>query len=524
MPDPKYLPSALGGCNCPDLYRDPYNTYLYLKSFRGGGYDRLYGTATQEVKEALRLTESGVPTVPLIAQGLRGDHELFFATMREKVFVPPESLKQDYAEQELPVPLYEAAGGRNEIKSIESRLIATKDLAPRTQAALLMERSKKIQKYCLSGTEILGDREAEKARKGRLRACFHNALRGNSAFINLANNKGCQGDVTKLMKENFKVCVTGQPEFKLEHAEWLAAGGRGNYLNLNDLPASEDMFLRKEVSGEESMKVSGITLQVEGKYKYIPQTTVARVGTYQISSSMREWADNLSSKLETYPSRPIPRGEVLALFNENREWVNDDTLLIEQCLADCEGVTHNTCVALISNDKRLANQMARTSNVWVLLVDPLSVLECFPNKTWDAALKFCPKELYQKILPSEQASESLQALHKVYVDTGAVLATLSKTEIEERAFEHRVMVKNPVSSWNHNGIRGEVYDLQVLPANSYLRFKVYTPEGLRSKKRRKAHSYSSSSYSSNYAFITSPDMRKSKGLTHRRPFKFPLKR
>jgi hypothetical protein len=522
MPDPKYLPSSLGGCNCPDMFRDSYNTYLYMKCFKGGGYDRLYGTATQEAKEAIRLTESGTPTVPLIANGLRGDHEEFFATMKNKIFVPPEHLKKDVREGSLPEPIYEAAGGRNEIRSTESRLIATKKLVTRTQAAVLSERSLKLQKYCLSGTEILRHREEEKTRKARLRACFHGALRGNSAFINLANNKGCEGDVTKLESEGFKVCVSGQPEFKIEHAVWLSEGARGKTLNINDLLRSEDMFFRDEVSGEESMKVSGIQLNVEGKEKFLTQTTVAKVGLYQINSSMREWSDKLSEDLSNLGTRPVPRYKVVTLFSKNREWVNDDTLLISQCAVDCAGKDSSTCVALVSNDKRLANQMARTCNVWTVLVDPLSVVECFPKKEWNSSTVLTTAEMNSKFFPNDKFKKGLRDLSAVYIDTGSLLASLSKVEIEERAFDRMLSIKTPISSFNQNGKRIEMYDLEVLPPNSYLRIQVYTLEGLRGRKQRKPGSYSSSSYSSNYAWPTNVPVN-TRIVTHRNPKKFTLK-
>jgi hypothetical protein len=331
---------------------------------------------------------------------------------------------------------------------------------------------------------------------------------------------GCEGDVTKLLKQGFKMCVTGQPEFKMEHAEWLSFGGKGEYLNLNDLPRSEDMYLRTEVSGEESMKVSGISLHVQGRDKYISQKTVAKVGLYQISSSMQEWASELTDKLANFPQRPIPRSEVVTMFSENREWVNDDTLLIYQCGVDCAGLDNNTCVALISNDKRQANQMARTNNVWCILVDPLSVAECFANKEWGATLKVEPEELIQKFLPTERTAEQIHSLHRVYVDTGALLAALSKVEKEPRAFDHRIMIRHPVSCGNKSGIRSETYDLEGRPPNQYLRFRVYTPEGLRNRKKKKSHSYSHSSYSSAYAWEPKGTKRSNQWLTHRDPRKF----
>lgn len=519
MTEPKYLPSVLGGCNCPDIYRDPYNTYLYMKSYKGGGYDRLYGTATQEIIEAIRLSENGTPTVPLIARGLRGDHETFYATMRNKVFIPPSSLANDEKEAALPAPVYEAGGGRNEIVATESRLIATRKLVTRTQAKVLHDRMIRINKYTLSHADIRGCEESEKARKGRLRACFYGALRGNSAFINLANRKGCEGDVTKLMKQGFKVCVTGQPEFKYEHAVWLSSGGKGDFLTLNDLPQSEDMFLRKEVSGDESLKVSGIKLHVEGQSSRITQTTTTQVGMYQINESMREWADRLEAQLEHFPNRPVPRWDVLNLYHENREWVNDDTLLVGKCIIDCNGRDHNTIVALVSRDKRLGNQMARSANVKVLLVDPRSAFICLKERKWNANTQVDPEELYGKIFETDKVTKNLRTPYKVYLDTGSILASLSDVEEQGRALERRVVVKEHISSRNQDGIRTETYDLVSKPAESYVRYRVIKPETSRNRAPRKSHAYSGSSQSSNYTFPTNSTFEKGL-LTHRRPKAF----
>jgi hypothetical protein len=93
-PDPKYLPSILGGCHCSDSYDDPVNTFLFMKAFRGGGYDRLYGTAVEEAREAIRLNENGQPTPCIIAEVLRDDETYNFATFANFVAVPdPDKIR-----------------------------------------------------------------------------------------------------------------------------------------------------------------------------------------------------------------------------------------------------------------------------------------------------------------------------------------------------------------------------------------------------------------------------------------------
>jgi hypothetical protein len=200
MPDPKYLPNILGGCNCPASFQDPINTYLYMKAYKGGAYDRLYGTAVQEAMEAIRLTENGQPTQMLIAAALRDNHDYLFATMRNIVVVPPAPLKEEQRTR-LPAPLYEAAGVKNEIASVESRLIRARKLVPRTQAQILYNRKVKIEEVLFTSLDIKLDSEQARALEARAKHGFQNALRGNSAFVNLATRKGCDGDVTKLIRK-----------------------------------------------------------------------------------------------------------------------------------------------------------------------------------------------------------------------------------------------------------------------------------------------------------------------------------
>jgi hypothetical protein len=325
--------------------------------------------------------------------------------------------------------------------------------------------------------------------------------------------------VTNILKNNFKMCVYGQPEFTKEHAVWLSKGGKGEYLTLNDLTLSEDIFLRKEVSGDESMKVSGIRLNVMGKKGFLTQTTVAQIGMYQINEGMRAWADRLEADLENFDTRPIPRAEVLNLFFENREWVNDDTLLIGKCTSDCKGTDKNSLVALISQDKRLANQMARTANLKVMLVDPISAFEVLQIQNWNANTKIDSWQLYNKILIQDRVERKLPRPLTVYCDTGSIMACLSKIEATQRSFVHVTHVKTPIiHGINKNQNRFEIYDLVETTPNTFIRFKVFLPESERGARRKKSHAYSNSS-GSTYTFRTNERVLTHR-VTHRLPRKF----
>jgi len=364
-PEPKYLPSALGGCHCPDAYSDPVNTYLFMKAFRGGGYDRLYGTAVEEAKEAILRNERGEPTSCIIAEILRDDDSYYFATFANFVMVPDIDKFVDKQDTLLPEPLYERAGVKNEITSVEARLVQAKRLLPKAQARVEMDKANRIQTYLFGHTDIGEHQRVLREKSSRRRGQVSAALRGNSAYMNLLNRTGTDHDVTRLIKDEWKPCVCGQPEFSMNHANWLSKGARGNTLNIFDIPSTSDMYVKSEVSIEESLKVGDIQLKVQGKSNWIPQRTITKVGLYEITDTMEQWCDdklNALIALRNDKGKPLIRSEILPVFTENKEWINDDSLLIAECIERTKDLGRESIVALVSTDKRLANQMSRQAN------------------------------------------------------------------------------------------------------------------------------------------------------------------
>jgi hypothetical protein len=433
-PEPKYLPSALGGCHCPDAYNDPVNTYLFMKAFHGGGYDRLYGTAVEEIREAIRLNENGQATPCIIAEVLRDDDTYCFATFANFVAVPDVD-KFHVSENALPPPLYERAGVKNEVTSTECRLIQAKRLVPKTQARVEFEKTSRLKNYIFSSVDITADKRSLRDQSLRRRAQISGALRGNTAYMNLVRRTGTQEDITHLFKEGWRPCVNGQPEFNLEHARWLSRGGKGEYLTMHDIPSTQDMFVRAEVSSEESMKVSGITLAVQGSKSFMVQRTISKVGLYEISSSMEQWCDDKMSALiekRDQKGSPLERAEILPIFEKNREWINDDSTLIEQCIEDTKHLAPGTQVALVTQDKRLAKQMARQANVIVVRIEPESACIAFPNVHWNSTTALNRSEVLRAYPPPRKRGFKFQVPSQVYLDTGSILASLSKMVKEEK--------------------------------------------------------------------------------------------
>jgi hypothetical protein len=490
-PDPKYLPSTLGGCHCSDSYNDPFNTYLFMKAFRGGGYDRLYGTAVEEAREAIRLNESGTPTPCIIAEVLRDNDTYNFATFANFVAVPdPDAIRE--GEHDLPMPLYERSGVRNEVTATESRLVQAKRLLPKAQALVEFDKSRRIERYIFGATDIVEDQRCLKEASFRRRSQISLALHGNSAFVNLLNRKGSMGDITALFRQGWKPCVNGQPEFRLEHAVWLNKGAKGETLSLFDIPSTSDMYVRSEVSMEESLKVGGIPLVVPGGSGWIPQTTVAKVGLYEITTTMEEWCDAKMASLISLRNekrRPLLRYEILPIFSKYKEWINDDTNLIEQCIEDTKDLGRETQVVLISNDKRQANQMCRQANVTVVLVDPKCLPGVYPGKTWNSTTQIFLFELEDAYPRNLKVSKMLRVPSFVYYDSGAVQGELAKLTIVENEGSPRMVYSHELDSCGINP-QGKRYDKVIrkpVYTSSKLQLKIFNPEWKDPfKKSRKA--------------------------------------
>jgi hypothetical protein len=301
------------------------------------------------------------------------------------------------------------------------------------------------------------------------------------------------------------MCVSGQPEFKIEHAVWLHEGARGKTLSILDISRSEDIFVREEVSLDQSMLVEGIQLNVQGRDKYLPQTTKSQHGLYQINTEMLQWAEGLTAKLQEAPRRPINRQDVLTLYSENREWVNDDTLLIKLAVDATLQSDRNAEIALFSGDKRLANQMAQVAHCRVILCDPLSLAECY-DREWSSTTTITTMEVYQAYSQFDKTAKGLKEPTIALIDVGSLFSHLSNKEIHEnKTGQKEIYSYSPVKSYSKNGIRTEVTEVTKRHLENYIRIKrVYDPFFLERKSRRKSSTYSSSSSSSRYTWDSRP--------------------
>jgi hypothetical protein len=442
----------------------------------------LYGTATQEIRKCLEEMDRGIPSVPVLSLSLRDREEYLFGTYANQVAVPSQSMK--IFSEELPTPLYEAAGTRNDISAVEHRLLRAKVLIPKTQALIELDRMKRIHSIIFSGRNANYQRELDKRENRLARKKFGDALRANSAFKNLIDRKSTGQDMPKLIQQGWMVISTGQREFTREHADWLFQGGEGKTSSIRDIIRPENMYLRDEISVEESMKVGDIPLRVMYSRRTQTYHTTTRVGLYQINKSMLEWSQQVGDKLREAAliKKPIPRHLVTHILSKDREWVNDDTLIISECIKDTSGRDDRTEVLLVSTDKRLANQLCQTCNVIVVLVDPISLPGCFPNRIWNSASTITVEEAFEKYPQNMKVFRKIP--FKVYIDTGSVLAHLhnvEKTQVKTAKGEETFFVRRvPISSGiNSEGKRFAQYRHESIAATTTFRVKIYDPRSLR---------------------------------------------
>jgi len=472
--EPKYLPQIMGGSGCRALFGDPTNLHLYVHAYRNGRCQRIYGSATRELRQSLTSLEEGKVIMPILNRRLRDRQEYLHGTYAEKVFIPTRSYMNTFGKK-LPEPLIMASGGSNLFTNFENRLLRTRHLITRTGAEREWEFTTRIRASLLQRTKSVVTANSELAfKKKRARSEFGDALSANTALAHLLERKGSLEDVIQLTNENFHVVNCGATSFTKWDAEWLFFGGKSENFSIEDLTSSEDLFVRTDVSEDETLRVGSIPLRpIYGKSKKVLTTTT--IGLYQIGSGMYEWASDLTERLISRRKelkRPLDRDNALTEFQVNPEWVNDDTLIIARCLRDTGGrAMTSTTVALISADKRLGNQLSNTCNVAVVRVDPRQyILYCHEiNRN--------PLDEPDPVLLRTYLSnmEKVHQLEHVYVDTGSVNAFLSRVDIDERLGV--LKIKQPVGSMLHplTGKRMYRYNLIDTDVPNSLRYNIHLP-------------------------------------------------
>jgi hypothetical protein len=286
----------MGGTNVPPLFDVWENVYLYVHCYRGGTYERIYGSATNEAVSSIQATDdSGIPQSLWLCQALRLKQLYLHATYGDAVAVP----RNESLASRLPEPVYTSLGVGTGSSAVEQRLMRTKTLLTKRDAEVELERKDRFNLVLFGGTpKSYADLLSKIDRRDRAKS-YNGALATNTAFMNLISRQAVSEDMDDLLYEGFRVLQVCARNFAMSHAKFIANGCRGNVYNLSDLSQSENMYFREEISCEESLKIPGIPLiQRKRDGSSTLRLTSTKVGLYEISESQELWAQRLSDELK----------------------------------------------------------------------------------------------------------------------------------------------------------------------------------------------------------------------------------
>jgi hypothetical protein len=271
--------------------------------------------------------------------------------------------------------------------------------------------------------------EVGKQNKFAARGRFGEALQANTAFVNLLKRQADGNDVKELLgKTTFELVQSGEQEFKLKHARWIHNGCKSETYSLRDISKSEDMFLREEVSTEETMKVSGIERYWVRNGKYVVTETKAEVGLWQVSPDMKLWAQKVGQELKEIRDRDadaLTYSEVADVFYNNRENVSDDPIF-EERLNTMMNRYSLSAVVLVTRDVKLCKSLASKLNLKVIRVAPFALVPFLPGRNL--------QEEFMALERPGAIQEYLTLLDPVpftLIDTGSLSETLMKLTKED---------------------------------------------------------------------------------------------
>jgi hypothetical protein len=438
--EPKYLPPVMGGTGVTPLFDNANNVFLYVLSYRGGTYRRIYATACAEMQDYLYKLERGIQSAPILCPRLREKQEYFWGTYAEKVFIPKAGAP--VPGDQPPLPLYEMTGGQNRYQNFENRLLRTRHVVTRKQALVEWSHTRRLQSIFHSlfpkmETFALIDKDRSQTMRNR----YDGALNANSALQRLLLREAGASDAQELMgSENFYTLTVGKRDFTRDDAMWVYLNGQGENYSLRDVTLSEDIFVREEVSVEETFKVGGIPLRPYFSCGEQLRPTRVKVGLYQINQSMEEWSEDLLRRLKErrdQKGRALRPYEVGPICDEDREWVNDDTGLIAQAHRNSAGTKASYRIVLVSSDRRLANQMAETCNATVIRLSPQEFVRIAHVEKQQVNSTMSPDFLYEYGVTCDL----------ILLDTGSISAQ-SVGMTEERGILYNRVVRS-------TGWRGE---------------------------------------------------------------------
>jgi len=471
---PKYLPGTMGGSGCPDLWDNPTNTLLYVHAYKFGEYLRVYGTAVNELKTAVAKMDRGEIAEVVLCRRLRQKQEYLHITYAGNVMVPEsDELSLNGVKIQ---PLYKALGAESLAQGIEGRLLASRRVITRHRAEVELLRTERIS-LGLFGFDMIKEKELllrgatlEKAKR------YGGALRANAAVSRLLEKSGNSSDVQRLLSDGFLLNATGVQEMSKSDVIWLSQGGKGDVFTIHDIPNSEDIFIREEVSLEESLKVPDIGLRTVMSTGIHYRTTVSKVGLWQITEREEEWADQVVDLLTQRRAYGLhmTSSDFIDLVKDKMNWVNDDGYILSEVINYARGKPPHS-VVLASSDIKLGKRLRDLSHLNVVVVHPEVLLK---------RQEFRSEVLTGHMYPSEPVTDSLctflrndqwyPAPRKVFLDTGSISSYAMRMEENKSITGHSTGVifkYDPINSDVIDGLRCASYYQKVALADTV--FAVY---------------------------------------------------
>jgi len=273
------------------------------------------------------------------------------------------------------------------------------------------------------------------------------------------------------------VVNTGVTHFSIYDSEFLYYGGTSEHFSIEDLTITEDLFLRTEVSEEETFKVGGIPLYPIRTGRLRHEKTKVKVGLYQINETMEEWASDLTARLcqNRGPDGIVPPDRAREEFKRNPEWVNDDTTLIARCLDDTAAMQVRNCrVILVSDDIRLGNQMSNTCNVTVLRISSLEYVEwIFQEYGIAEPMNISPQ--LDVISTFIEHRGRLDPIRFIYLDSGSIASAAARLEMTMERGRPKLVKRVVTKTGVRQGKRFVQYTLSKTDVPLFLRTTVHNP-------------------------------------------------
>jgi len=421
------------------------------------------------------MLDNQIPAQPAICTFLRKREELLHITYGANVIMP--TIPTNQLDGEIVRPLYKAVGGAPFLQGAENRLVQTKLLATKRQAERELEIRRGIRELLFSDLRVTDQRSLRKIQREKLSAEFDGTIRANAAYQRMLANIANDSDLTQLYLDGNLIAGSGQTDLNMYIVEWIAKGGNGEIFNIFDLTNSEDMYVFEEVSESRTLRVQGI--QITPQFNRLPivtKETRSEIGLWQITETKMEWGRRILSELLQLREQrgTLYYQDVFPVMVKDPEWVNDDTLIVRRLIGDVKNAPKQT-VLIVTSDKRLAKNAAKTTGFPVAMVDPQSIIMNVMGKEFNAKMEITPEEA---LMTDNGSSPNLLVGHppvfdKVYIDTGSLETHAQRVVVRENG--NRYYRRLLRTGRRPDGIRYEVQTLQKLERKLIPKVKVFYP-------------------------------------------------